>query len=144
MSNHSAKKEAKERKERMFYCQILFGGSYLFYLIGLAIKFIWFEYSFSFWVVFGAVFLLATNLLLIKLIDTFHGSYFYPPIIDLSGVNIAVQVCYLFHWKAWFIYLLVPCYGLYKASIYIYNYLVNSVETDQTPEEPEPNQKKRR
>ena len=50
-------------------------------------------------------------------------AYLYLPLYDLLIITLIIQVLVNFHWKFWFLFLVIPGYALYKGGLYLYEYV---------------------
>ena len=72
------------------------------------------------------LFFTIVNALLYRVLDTLHDyptAFLYLPLYDFLIITLITQILVNFHWKFWFIYLVIPGYALYKGGIYIYEYV---------------------
>ena len=73
--------------------------------------------------VIGFLVLSLLNFTLYKLILVFFESFFYAYLMDLLILNLLVEVTIYFHWKFWFIYLMIPGYFMFIGSLKLYDYV---------------------
>jgi len=96
--------------------------------------------------IFGFAVLSVINYILYHLIITLRNAFYVNYIYDLLIINVLVMLLINLHWKFWFLYLIIPAYGLVKLGIYTFNYTKTIGQAD--PNEIEeanqaPNSKKR-
>ena len=94
--------------------------------------------------IIGFLVLSLLNFTLYKLILVFYQSYFYAYLMDLLIINLIVEVTIYFHWKFWFIYLVIPGYFMFIGSIKLYEYVKTIGKADENGGIPAPNSKKSR
>jgi hypothetical protein len=63
------------------------------------------------------------NYILFRLIDITYKTMFYLPLYDLLIITLLTEVLINFHWKFWFLYLLIPAYLIYKGGFWMYEYV---------------------
>ena len=92
----------------------------------------------------GIVIFNVINYLLYKLINTFRGSYWEGYLIDFLGLNLAIEVLILFHWKFWFLYLIYPGYFMLWGGKKLFAYVstIGKENPEEIPEQPDNNNKK--
>ena len=108
----------------------------LFYIIINAYHVIFHEYEFTRRDTIGFLILTCVNFSLYRLLDVFSESYFYLPLIDLLIINLSVMVLINFHWKFWFLYLIIPGYFLCKGAKKVYDHVktLSQPDANATPE----------
>ncbi len=86
----------------------------------------------------GFLILTLINFFLYRTLETFEGSYLYNPLLDLLIINLSVELLINFHWKFWFLYLLVPCYFLLIGfqKVYAHVKTVGKAEEGEVIEDP--------
>jgi len=96
------------------------------------------EYKISRGDTIGFLILTIINFVLYRLLDMALDSFFYLYLIDLLIINLSVEVLINFHWKFWFLYLVIPAYFLFKGSIYIFEHVktVGKVDPNEVVEDP--------
>lgn len=82
--------------------------------------------------VIGFLVLSLINFSLYKMILVFFESYFYNYLMDLLILNLLVQVTVNFHWKFWFIYLIIPGYFILIGSLKLYDYVKTIGKVDES------------
>jgi hypothetical protein len=92
--------------------------------------------------VIGFLVLSLLNFTLYKLILVFFESYFYAYLMDLLILNLLVEVTIFFHWKFWFIYLMIPGYFMFIGSLKLFDYVKTIGKADENEVIPEPTSKK--
>lgn len=134
MAGHSKKKEnaKKQSKITMYIAAVL---------IVTAINIVYNAYSIYFKdlalsssQISGFVVLTLMNLIAVYLLNVFSGSFFENYLIDFLGLTLAVELMINFHWKFWFLYLIYPCYFLYKGGVWLYEYVKTIGKDDGTVE----------
>jgi hypothetical protein len=83
------------------------------------------------------------NYILYRLIDITYKSMFYLPLYDLLIITLLTQALVNFHWKFWFLYLLIPAYLAYKGGLWMYDYVKN-LSKPEDPSEVTPQQAKQK
>lgn len=93
----------------------------------------------------GFAFLSGMNYVLYSLIDSFRGSYWESYMIDVFGLNLAVEVLINFYWKFWYLYLVYPGFFFFWAGKKIFEY-VKTIGKENLDEEPQsqPHQSKQK
>lgn len=91
---------------------------------------------------FEFAFLSGMNYLLFKLIDSFRGSYWESYMIDILGLNLAVEVLINFNWKFWYLYFIYPGFFCYWAGKKIYEYVKTIGKENPDGDAPSQNHKK--
>jgi hypothetical protein len=71
------------------------------------------------------------NALFYKLLDVFRESYFYLPLIDILIIHLTTMAFVNFHWKCWFIYLVIPGYLLYLAGGKVFEHVKTVGKADE-------------
>ncbi len=82
--------------------------------------------------VIGFLTLSLINFTLYKLILAFNESFFYNYLMDLLIINLVVEITINFHWKFWFIYLIIPGYFMFIGSIKLYDYVKTIGKVDES------------
>ena len=72
------------------------------------------------------LFFTTINYVLYKLLDSFYESMFFNPILDLLVINLVVMLGINYHFKFWYLYLIIPGYGFYKLSMWAYEHVKNA------------------
>ncbi len=91
----------------------------------------------------GFLFLTIINFALYRAIDMFDSdSYLYMPLIDLLIINLSVMILINFHWKFWFLYLVVPGYFLLTGSAKLFEYVKTIGKPSEDDEEIDPRAQK--
>lgn len=138
MAGHSEKKLAKQKTSTLNTTKIaILGVSSISSLLIL-----YNNLDSLFYGIFIIILLSGINYVLYRFIDTLYESMFFNPLVDLLAINLTVMLGINFHYKFWFLYMIVPAYGVYKGAIWAYNH-VKGVDSDETPEEETPKGKEK-
>ena len=122
MANQSNKKEKKSIDSTQYYLKTTIFSITLLYLL---------IFSYSYFIsgsevkksdIFGFLFLSIMNYILYSLIIILRGAFYINYIWDLLIINLTVMVLINFHWKFWFLYLIIPIYGLIQGGFYLFEY----------------------
>lgn len=136
MAGQSSKKNKikKQGQNKISKLSIIFVT--LTYILINAYAIIFKEYEFTRSDTIGFLFLTIVNFALFKLLDVFSESYFYLPLIDLLIINLSVMILINFHWKFWFLYLIIPGYFLCIGAKKVYDHVKTLSQPDEnaTPE----------
>ena len=68
------------------------------------------------------IFFISFNCILYNLIITLRNAFYINYIYDLLIINLAIMLLVNFHWKFWFLYLILPGYGVIKLGMYLFEY----------------------
>ena len=134
MAGQAGKKERKKKDDYRKMWKALIIGVTAFYII-INFYFVAFKAQiFSRGDSIGFLVLTTINFALYRLLDITLDSIFFNYLVDLLVINLLVQVMINFHWKFWFLYLLIPCYMLFKGSVYIYHHVKTVGKADPNEE----------
>ncbi len=122
MAGQSWKKEKKQLNEMEKYLKssILVVSAIFIFIFAYSILFKGYELRKV--DIIGFIFLSLINYILYNLIITLRNAFYINYIYDLLIINLLVMLLVNLHWKFWFLYLIVPGYGLIKLGIYTFNY----------------------
>lgn len=146
MAGQGAKKEKarKELNNKIMKLAIILIT--IFYVIVNAYSVIINGYEYKRSDIIGFLILTIINFTLYRLIDALMGSYFHLPLVDLLIINLGVMVGINFHWKFWYLYLIVPFYLFTLVAKKAYEHVKTvgkPAEGEDTPEQ-NTNQKSRK
>jgi hypothetical protein len=123
MAGHSAKKEKTDKSGlnsmNMTVILIVTG---IFTVLKLYKIFLT-EEGLSYGDIISFIYFTTVNYILFRLIDITYKTMWYLPLYDLLILTLLTQVLINFHWKFWFIYLLIPAWGVYKGALWMYEYV---------------------
>jgi hypothetical protein len=149
MAGHSEKKQNKKKDVKNKISKVAIIVVTLSYIFINAYSVLFNGYSFSKTDTLGFLFLTTVNFALFRLMDVFASSQFYMPLVDLLIINLSVQILINFHWKFWFLYLVVPGYFLMKGGAMVYEHVktvgkAGEGEVEQDQRTPKSNSQKRK
>jgi hypothetical protein len=138
MAGQAGKKDKKKKdSNRLVWKASILVVTILYILInGYSVYFK--EYKITRSDTFGFLILTIINFVLYRLLDMAIGSFFYLHLIDLLIINLSVELLINFHWKFWFLYLVIPGYFLFKGAGYIYEHVKTVGKVDPNAEEEDP------
>jgi hypothetical protein len=146
MAGQSKKKEEALRSSNNLYYKIVIIIATLFYILCNAYGYFFKEdFEISNGKIFGFFVLTGINCALYYMLDFFMNSMFKTYLIDIFGLNIAVEILINLHWKFWYLYLIYPAYFLYWGGIHLYNYVktIGKEDNSGVPGMPEGNQQEK-
>jgi hypothetical protein len=138
MAGQSGKKDVKKRASNRLIWKALILIVTALYVIINAYSVVFNEGKFTRGDTIGFMILTIVNLALYRLLDMTMESYFFLYLVDLLIINLSVMVLINFHWKFWFLYLVVPGYFLVKASKYVYEHVKTVGKSDPNEEPVDP------
>lgn len=122
MAGQSSKKEKKQLNEMEIYLKssilIVTGIFVLIFAYSILFK----GYELRQADIIGFFVLSIINYVLYHLIITLRNAFYINYVYDLLIINLLVMLFINVHWKFWFLYLIIPAYGLVKLGIYTFNY----------------------
>lgn len=138
MAGQSDKKQRQKKQVKNQYSKIAIVSVTIIYVLINAYSVIINDYKFSRGDTLGFLFLTMVNFGLYRLLDVFESSMFYLPMLDLLIINLLVELLINFHWKFWFLYLVVPGYLLVKGGGYLYEHVKTVGKPQEGDEIPDP------
>jgi len=138
MANQSGKKQQQRKEVKNKFSKIAIILITLFYIAINAYLVLFKEKVYSNSDTLGFLFLTIINFALYRVLDVFESSQFYMPLLDLLIINLSVEVLINFHWKFWFLYLIVPGYFIVIGARKVYEHVktVGKAEEGEQTEDP--------
>jgi len=131
MAGHSKKKSQIKQNSQKFLIKIAILVATVLHLIFKTYSVFFNGSEFTKGDIIGFLSLSLINFALYKLILVFSESFFYAYLNDLLIINLIVEVTVNFHWKCWFIYLVVPGYFLFIGLLKLYDYVKTIGKVDE-------------
>jgi hypothetical protein len=141
MAGQSDKKNKAKKNVSNKICKIAILLVTILYIIINAYSVLFKDYTLTRADSIGFLFLTVVNFTLYRLLDFFMGSYFYLPLIDLLIINLSVMILINFHWKFWFLYLIIPGYLLCIGFKKVYDHVKTLSQPDENSGELDPQNK---
>ena len=122
MANQSSKKDKKSSIQIGKYLMITIISVTIIHLLIFIYSMIFKGYELRRGDYIGFIVLSSLNYILYNLIITLRNAFYINYIYDLLIINLAIMLLVNFHWKFWFLYLILPGYGVIKLGMYLFEY----------------------
>jgi hypothetical protein len=113
MASQAAKKQNKrETQNRKIWKAVILISTAIYIILNVYFYFTKENFEFGRSKTLSFLILTLINYCLYKMLDKTLDTMWFNYLVDLLIVNVSVQILHIFHWKFWFLYLLLPVYGL--------------------------------
>jgi hypothetical protein len=136
MAGQAAKKQNKrETQNRKIWKAVILVSTAIYIILNVYFYYTKENFEFDRSSTLSFLILTLVNFCLYKLLDNTLETIWFNYLVDLLIVNVSVQILHIFHWKFWFLYLLLPAYGLACKAYEYYEHVKTVGKADPSEEE---------